>query len=158
MLAASLIIADKFVRNMVLDEIARLRQIRRMLRPTMRNTLISVALGALLSVGGVVWNDTASAQTRGPRSIDQEMDHLTKELELTAAEQKAIMPLLLEHRQRIQVLFDQHPSTPREALRTQIHSISDDTHREIDELLTDHQRQLVKVMQARMHSRDSPPS
>ena len=72
-----------------------------MLRPTMRNTLISAALGGMLIVGGVIWNDTASAQMHGPRSIDQEMDHLTKELELTAAEQKAIMPLLLEHRQRI---------------------------------------------------------
>ena len=112
----------------------------------------------MLIVGGLIWNDTASAQTRGPRSIDQEMDHLTKELELTAAEQKAIMPLLLEHRQRIQALFDQHPSTPREALMTQIHSISDDTHREIDELLTDHQKQLVKAMQARMHNGDRPPS
>jgi hypothetical protein len=124
----------------------------------MRNTLISAALGGMLIVGGVIWNGAASAQTRGPRSIDQEMDHLTKELELTAAEQKAIMPLLLEHRQRIQTLFDQHPSTPREALRTQIHSISDDTHREIDELLTDHQKQLVKAMQARMHRGDRPPS
>src|ERR1700722_5724807 len=143
---------------MVLDEIARSRQIRRMLRPTTRNTLISVALGGMLIVGGLIWNDTASAQTRGPRSIDQEMDHLTKELELTAAEQKAIMPPLLEHRQRIQALFDQHPSTPREALMTQIHSISDDTHREIDELLTDHQKQLVKAMQARMHNGDRPPS
>ena len=124
----------------------------------MRNTLIAVAFGGLLIVGGVICNDTASAQTRGPRSIDQEMDHLTKELELTAAEQKAIMPLLLEHRQRIQALFDQHPSTPRDALRPQIHAISDDTHREIDQLLTDHQRQLVKVMQDRMHRGDRPPS
>ena len=128
-----------------------------MLKLTMRNTLIAVALGGLLTVGGVICNDTASAQNRGPRSIDQEMDHLTKELELTAAEQKAIMPLLLEHRQRIQALFDQHPSTPRDALRPQIYAISDDTHREIDRLLTDHQRQLVKVMQDRMHSGDRPP-
>jgi hypothetical protein len=143
---------------MVLDKIDRSRQIRKMLRPTMRNTLISAALGGMLIVGGVIWNDTASAQMHGPRSIDQEMDHLTKELELTAAEQKAIMPLLLEHRQRIQALFDQHPSAPREALMTQIHSISDDTHREIDELLTDHQKQLVKGMQARMHSGNRPPS
>lgn len=117
----------------------------------MRNKLISVAFGGMLVLCGIVWNDTASAQPHGPRTIDQEMDHLTKELELTAAEQAEIKPLLLKHQRRIQVLFDQHPSTPREALRPRIHAISDDTHHEIEELLTDHQRQLVKLMQARMH-------
>ena len=120
----------------------------------MRNTSISVALGSMLIFCGVIWSDTASAQMHGARTIDQEMDHLTKELELTPAEQKEIRPLLLEHRQRIQALFDQSPSTPRAALRTQIHAISDDTHHEIEKLLTDHQRQLAKAMQERMHSED----
>jgi hypothetical protein len=129
-----------------------------MLRPTMRNKLISVALGGMLTLYGVIWNDTASAQARGPRTIDQEMEHLTKELELTSIEQTEIRPLLLEHRRRIQALFDQDPSAPREALRTQIHAISDNTHHEIEELLTDHQRQLAKVMQAHMHSENGPPS
>lgn len=31
---------------------------------------------------------------------------------------------------------------------------SDDTHHEIEKLLTDHQRQLAKAMQERMHSED----
>jgi uncharacterized phage-like protein YoqJ len=127
-----------------------------MLTPTMRNTLTSVVLGGMLILCGVSWNDTASAQMHGLRTIDQEMDHLTKELELTPAEQKEIRPLLLEHRQRIQALFDQSPSTPRAALRTKIHAISDDTHHEIEKLLTDHQRQLAKAMQERMHSEDGP--
>src|ERR1700688_1645008 len=129
-----------------------------MLRSTLRKTLIPIAFGGMLILGNVVWNGTASAQTRGPRNIAEEMNHLTKELELTPTEQKEIMPLLLEHRQRIQALFDQHPSTPREALRTQIHAISEDTHHEIEALLTDHQRQLAKAMQARMHSEKRPSS
>lgn len=129
-----------------------------MLRSTLRKTLIPIAFGGMLILGNVVWNGTASAQTRGPRTIAEEMNHLTKELELTPAEQKKIMPLLLEHRQRIQALFDQHPSTPREALRPQIHAISDDTHHEIEALLTDHQRLLAKSMQARMHSDNRPSS
>ena len=124
----------------------------------MRNKLIPGALGGMLILGGVIWNGAASAQTGGPRTIDQEMNHLVKELQLTTAEQKKIMPLLLEHRQRIQALFDQHPSIPREALRPQIHAISDDTHHEIEALLTDHQRQLAKAMQARMHSDNRPSS
>jgi hypothetical protein len=129
-----------------------------MLRSTTRKTLIPVALGGVLILGNVIWNGTASAQTRGPRTIAQEMNHLTKELELTPTEQQKIMPLLLEHRQRIQALFDQHPSTPREALRPQIHAISEDTHHEIEALLTDHQRHLAKAMQARMRSDDKPSS
>ena len=112
----------------------------------------------MLIFGNVMWNGTASAQTRGPRTIAEEMNHLTTELELTPAEQKKIMPLLLEHQQRIQALFDQHPSIPREALRLQIHAISNDTHHEIDALLTDHQRQLAKAMQARTHSENRPSS
>lgn len=110
----------------------------------------------MLILSNIIWNGTASAQTRGPRTIDQEMNHLTKELELTPNEQEEIRPLLLEHRQRIQALFDRRPSIPREALMTQIHAISDDTHHEIEELLTDHQRQLAKAMQARMHSENRP--
>jgi hypothetical protein len=129
-----------------------------MLRSTMRKLLIPVVFGGMLSLGNVIWNGAASAQTGGPRTIDQEMNHLVKELQLTTAEQKKIMPLLLEHRQRIQALFDQHPSIPREALRPQIDAISDDTHHEIEALLTDHQRQLAKAMQARMHSDNRPSS
>jgi hypothetical protein len=121
-----------------------------MVRSTGRKTLIPVAFSGMLILDNIIWNSTASAQTRGPRAIAQEMNHLTKELELTPAEQKKIMPLLLEHRQRVQAPFDQHPSTPREALRPQIHAISDDTHHEIEALLTDHQRELAKAMQARM--------
>src|ERR1700756_3288751 len=102
-----------------MDAIARSRQVRRMHRPTIRNTRISAALGGMLILSGVIWNDPASAQMRGPRSIDQEMEHLTKELELTPTEQQEIRPLLLEHRQRLQALFDQNPSTSRQTLRAQ---------------------------------------
>jgi hypothetical protein len=94
-----------------------------------------------------------------PRTIDQELDHLTKELELTPAQQKEIRPLLLQHQQEIQTLIDKNPSIPREALSTQIHGISDQTHHKINALLTDHQKQLAEAMQARMHNSEKrPPS
>jgi Spy/CpxP family protein refolding chaperone len=89
--------------------------------------------------------------SHGPRSIDQELDHLTKELELTANQQKQIRPLLKEHQDKIQALFDKNPALSRKALGPQIHAISDETHREIAALLTEHQRQLAKAMQKRMH-------
>ena len=90
----------------------------------------------------------------GPRSIDQELDHLTKDLELTPKQRKQIRPLLEEHHDRIQALFDNNPRLSREDLGPQIHAISDETHRQIEALLTEHQKQLAKVMQERMHAGD----
>jgi periplasmic protein CpxP/Spy len=130
----------------------------------MRNTLLPLVLGGLLmlgTIGAATGSNNTPAQIEGfhgPRTIDQELNHLTKELELTPAQQKEIRPLLLEHHQKIQALFDKNPSTPRGALRPQIHAISDETHHEIEALLTDHQKQLAKAMQARMHRRENSPS
>jgi Spy/CpxP family protein refolding chaperone len=87
----------------------------------------------------------------GPRSIDQELDHLTKDLELTPNQRKQIGPLLEEHHDRIQALFDQNPGVSRKDLSPQIHAISDQTHHEIHALLTERQKQLEKAMLERMH-------
>jgi Spy/CpxP family protein refolding chaperone len=87
----------------------------------------------------------------GPRSMDQELDHLTKDLELTPTQRKQIRPVLQEHHDRIQALFDKNPGVSRQDLGPQIHAISDDTHHQIEALLTEHQKQLAKAMQERMH-------
>jgi hypothetical protein len=99
----------------------------------------------------------------GTRSIDQELVHLTKDLELTPDQRKRIRPLLEEHRDRIQALFDKNPGLSREDLGPRIHAISDETHREIEALLNQHQKQLAKAMQERMHKgeesrRPAPPA
>src|SRR6267154_1846813 len=62
----------------------------------------------------------------GSRSIDQELDHLTKDLELTPNQRKQIRPLLKEHHDRIQALFDKNARLSREDLGPQIHAISDE--------------------------------
>jgi Spy/CpxP family protein refolding chaperone len=87
----------------------------------------------------------------GPRSIDQELDHLTNDLELTPNQRIQIRPLLEEHHDRIQALFDNNPRLSREDLGPQIHAISDETHHQIEALLTSRQKQLAKAMQKRMH-------
>lgn len=87
----------------------------------------------------------------GPRSIDEELDHLTKDLELTSDQRKQIRPLLEEHHDKIQALFDKNPQLSRQDLGPQIHAISDETHHEIETLLTGRQKQLAKAMQKRMH-------
>jgi protein CpxP len=105
----------------------------------------------------------SQAHQGGPRSIDQELDHLTKDLELTPEQRKQVRPLLQEHHDKIQALMDKDPTLSRQALGPQIHAISDETHHEIEALLTDHQKQLAKAIQKRMHDgeesrRPAPPA
>jgi hypothetical protein len=87
-----------------------------------------------------------------PQSIDQELVRLTKDLELTPKQQQQVRPLLQEHHDKIQVLLDKNPKSSRQELAPQIHAISDETHREIHALLTDHQKELEKAMQQREHN------
>src|ERR1700692_972160 len=106
-----------------------------------------VGLTGMLALGmtGIAMTQENAPQPRGPnqarqgihgpRSIDQELDHLTKDLELTPSQRKQIRPLLEEHHDRIQALFDKNPKVSREDLSPQIHAISDDTHHQIDALL-----------------------
>jgi hypothetical protein len=107
-----------------------------------------------------------SPQTRhmyGPRSMDEELARLTKDLELAPQQQQQVRSLLEEHHDKIQALMDKNPNTSRQELGPQIHAISDETHREIHALLSDHQKELEKAMQQRGHRGDesrrrAPPS
>lgn len=130
----------------------------------MRNRSLSLACGVMLMLGIA---GTAIAQNTGiqqqparrqlqqihsPRSIDQELAHLTKDLELTPEQQREVRPLLNEHHDKIQALLDKNPTASRQELGPQIHAISDETHREIHALLTDRQRGLEKAMLRREHN------
>jgi protein CpxP len=97
-----------------------------------------------------------------PQSIDQELARLTKDLELTPEQQQKVRPLLEAHHDGIQALLDKNPTASRQELGPQIHAISDETHRKIQALLTDPQRELEKAMQQREHNgqenrRSAPP-
>jgi len=87
-----------------------------------------------------------------PQSIDQELARLTKDMELTREQQQQVRPLLEEHHDRIQALLDKNPTASRQQLGPQVHAISDETHRKIHALLTDHQKELEKAMQQREHN------
>lgn len=104
----------------------------------------------------------SEASIHRPRSIDAELNHLTKQLELTPKQRNQIRPLLEEHHNKIQALLDKNPTLSRTDLQPQIHAISDETHRQIEALLTRHQKELAKAMQKRMHDgeehRQSVPS
>src|SRR5471030_2938598 len=141
----------------------------------MRNRLFTLAYGVLLMLG-MAGTSIAQAnegqqpsarhqlqRIHAPQSIDQELARLTKDLELTAEQQQQVRPLLVEHHDRIQALLDKNPIASRQDLGPQIHSISDETHREIHALLTDRQKELEKAMQQRedngqKNRRSAPPA
>ena len=141
----------------------------------MRNRSFTLAYGAMLILGmagPAVAQDNGVQQPSArqqlqhihtPQSIDQEFARLTKDLELTPEQQQQVRPLLEEHHDRIQVLLDKNPTASRQELGPQIHAISDETHREIHALLSDHQKELEKAMQQREHNggenrRSAPPA
>jgi periplasmic protein CpxP/Spy len=133
----------------------------------MHNRSFALAFGAMLILGiagPALAQDTQGTQDSGaqqpsarqqlqhihtPQSIDQELAHLTKDLELTPEQQQKVRPLLQEHHDKIQVLLDKNPNATRQELGPQIHAISTETHHEIHALLTAHQQELEKAMQQR---------
>jgi hypothetical protein len=87
-----------------------------------------------------------------PQSIDQKLAQLTKDLELNPQQREKVRPLLEEHHDNIQALLDKNPTKSRQELGPQIHAISEDTHRKIHALLSDHQKELEKAMLHREHN------
>jgi K+-sensing histidine kinase KdpD len=142
--------------------------------PPMRNRPSTLAYGVMFMLGiagAAIAQDNGAQQPSArqqlqhihtPQSIDQELAHLTKDLELTSQQQQQVRPLLEEHHDRIQALLDKNPTASRQELGPQIHAISDQTHRKIHALLTDHQKELEKAMLQREHNggenRRSPSS
>lgn len=81
-----------------------------------------------------------------PQSIDEELARLTRDLELSAVQQREVRPLLQAHHDKIGAVLNKNPTATREDLGPQIHALSDETHRAIHALLTDHQCELEDAM------------
>jgi Spy/CpxP family protein refolding chaperone len=129
----------------------------------MRNRPYMVVYGIMLLLGmssPAVAQDPGASQPSArdqlqrihtPQSMDQELARLAKDLELTPAQRQQVRSLLNEHHDRIQAVLDKNPAASRRELGPQIHAISDDTHRRIHALLTDHQKELESAMVQREH-------
>ena len=130
----------------------------------MRNRAFAFVCGVTLMVsmaGVMVAQDSGVPQPsarqelqhiHGPQSLDQELARLTKDLELSPEQRQQVRPLLEKHHDRIQSLLDKNPKASRQELAPQIHAISENTHRAIHAILSDHQKELEKAMQQREHS------
>jgi Spy/CpxP family protein refolding chaperone len=126
------------------------RRFNLVLTGTLTLGVISVAMARSDTAQPQAWD---SGGPRRPLDVDSELAHLTKELRLTAQQREQIMPILVKHQQREQALHQNTSLSPD--LRAKAHAISDQTHKEIDPLLTDRQRQLVKAIQERTHHNDT---
>lgn len=93
----------------------------------MKNPILILTCAAALSLGAPAPTTAQANATQPParqqlqsvhtpQSIDQELARLTSDLELTANQQRAVRTLLQEHHDKLQALFDAHPTLSRQQL------------------------------------------
>jgi Spy/CpxP family protein refolding chaperone len=99
---------------------------------------------------GADWRQRLESRHDPQRAIDDQLSRLTQDLELTPEQVEKVKPLLHEHQDKIQAFLDQNPSVTREAYQARVHAISQETHNQINKLLTARQLQLMKAMVARL--------
>jgi Spy/CpxP family protein refolding chaperone len=132
----------------------------------MRNQLFTLALGGLLTLGvsgaAMAQDNPATQQDqgqsgRGPGRMnpDRQLEHMTKELGLTADQQNQIKPLLVDRQQKVQALF-QDQSISQEDRRAKMQSIRQESQSKIEAVLNDQQKQKFATMQQERGRRGGP--
>jgi Spy/CpxP family protein refolding chaperone len=131
----------------------------------MRNKFLNLALGGLLAIGAtspLFAQSTASqpqepqaqgqeggGHGRGMMDPDRQLEHMTKQLNLTADQQGQIKPILVDRQQKMQALW-QNQSLSREDRRSQMMAIRQDSETKINAVLNDEQKQKYQEMQEHM--------
>ncbi len=132
----------------------------------MRNKLCILALTGLLSLaGGVAFaQDNASPQEpqaqgqgqwgHGGRRMNPEaqLEHLTKQLDLSADQQAQIKPILESRDQQAKQLWQDQSLAPQDR-HAKMKAIQEDSKTKIEAVLNDTQKQKYEAMQARMQER-----
>jgi Spy/CpxP family protein refolding chaperone len=129
----------------------------------MRSRLFTLALGGALTLGvsGAALAQEPAAPPPdqaqggpGPGGMhhmdpNKQLEHMTKELDLTADQQSQIKPVLMERQQKLQALF-QNQSLSQDDRRVQARSVVEDSNSKIQAVLNDQQKQKFAAMQQRM--------
>lgn len=131
----------------------------------MRNHLCTLALAGLVSLGlsGTAFAQDNSApppqdQTSGMHGHhrgmdpDEQLKHMTKQLDLSADQQSQIKPILESRQQQMQQLW-QDQSTSRDERHQKMQAIQQDSNEKIEAVLNDTQKQKYQSMQERMQQR-----
>jgi protein CpxP len=118
--------------------------------------LVLLSLG--LALTGTAWaqqgTPTAAPTAKHLHAIDpqQQLDRLTKQLQLTSDQQAKILPLLQQRDQQLQSLRDDSSLKPADR-RTKAMSIMQDTNQQVDAVLTEPQRAKAKAMREKAMER-----
>ena len=132
----------------------------------MRNRLFTLALCGLLTLrvsGAATAQDNAAPaaatgqeQGRGPGRMnpDRQLEHMTRELGLSADQQTQITPLLVDRQQKMEAIF-QDQSIAQADRRARMQSIRQESQSKIEAVLNDQQKQKFAAMQE--HNRRGGP-
>jgi DNA anti-recombination protein RmuC len=118
--------------------------------------LVLLSLG--LALTGAAWaqqgTPTTAPTAKHLHAIDpqQQLDRLTKQLQLTSDQQAKILPLLQQRDQQLQSLRDDSSLKPADR-RTKAMSIMQDTNQQVDAVLTEPQRVKAKAMREKAMER-----
>jgi Spy/CpxP family protein refolding chaperone len=130
----------------------------------MRNKFCTFALTGLLTVGLAGSAAFAQDQAAPPPSPpnggmqghrmdpDQQLQHMTKQLDLSADQQTQIKPILESRQQQMQALW-QDQSLSQQDRRAKMKDIQQDSSGKIEAVLNDTQKQKYEAMQAQMKAR-----
>jgi hypothetical protein len=77
---------------------------------------------------------------------DRQLEHMTKELGLSADQQNQIRPLLVDRQQKMEAVF-QDQSIAQQDRRARMQSIRQDSQSKIEAVLNDQQKQKFATMQ-----------
>jgi periplasmic protein CpxP/Spy len=125
----------------------------------MRNKLFPIALSGMLvfGAGALLAQDNSApppqqeqsgGMEHGRRGMDpdRQLQHMTRQLDLSADQQNQIRPILADRQQKMQALW-QNQSLSRQDRRTQMQSIREDSKSKIEAVLNDQQKQKFDAMQ-----------
>ncbi len=128
---------------------------RTMIRTLALGTTLCLGLGtgAMLAQDATTQQDAPQAgqemhHGRGPMTTDQQLEHMTKALNLSSGQQTQIKPLLDARRQQMMQMH-QDQSLSREDRMTKFKALDDDTHVKIEAVLDDKQKAKFEKMQER---------
>ena len=128
-----------------------------------RLSLSTLALAGALTLGvsGVARSQDNAAPPQGQEQPgrgamrmdpDKQLEHMTRELGLSADQQAQIKPLLVDRQQKMETLF-QDQSLSREDRRAKMMAIRQDSTTKINAVLNDQQKQKFAAMQEHMRGR-----
>jgi periplasmic protein CpxP/Spy len=132
----------------------------------MKNQFLAIALGGMLALGAQAalyaqdQTQTTGSQQQGQwgqghrhhMDPQQQLQHLTKVLDLSADQQAQILPILTDRQQKMQALW-QDQSLSRQDRHVKAQAIQQDTTTRLEAALNDQQKQKFEAMRAKMQER-----